>query len=145
MFRDSSPLSPPPATHTPIPRSLAFERSWRIIDWFPIYAWIQHFIHGIEEYIWLLYNNGTLNCRPLSSGTGNQDRQDGQDRQDLVLVEVPELSQSICCHGNQVWLLLSNGELYHRRQISLETPQGIDWLRSFINSRFVAVLTHLTL
>ena len=95
---------------------------------------MQHFIHGIEEYIWLLYNNGTLNCRPLSCGTASQ------DRQDLMLVDAPDQSRSICCHWNQVWLLLSNGELYQRRRISPETPQGVDWLRYCSSSSLLAIL-----
>jgi len=84
-----------------------------------------HFIHGIEESIWVLNSNGTLNCRPMNC----HDRQDRQDYQDLISIEVPHQAHSLCCHGNQVWLLLSNGELYQRRQISPETPQGVDWFR----------------
>lgn len=71
----------------------------------------------MEDYIWLLHSSGTLSCRSVRSP------------KKVTTVDVPGIVAQLCCQGDQVFILLTNGALYGRSRLAHQTPIGAGWQR----------------
>lgn len=72
---------------------------------------------AVEDYIWMLHSSGTLSCRSVKSP------------KKVTTVDVPGIVSQLCCHGDQVFVLLTNGALYGRSRLCHQTPTGAGWQR----------------
>ena len=71
----------------------------------------------MNDFVWMLHVNGWLSCRSVKSP------------KKMVLVEVPGTVSQLCCHNEFVFILLTNGTLYRRSRVTLESPMGVGWQR----------------
>lgn len=71
-----------------------------------------------EDYIWMLHLDGALSFRSARTPSS------------VSLVEVPgnDVLQ-VRCLGNQILLLLSDGEVYQRSRVTSSSPMGFSWQR----------------
>lgn len=65
----------------------------------------------------MLHSSGSLTCRPVRSP------------KKVTTVDVPGIITQLCCHGDQVYVLLTNGALFSRSRLVHRTPTGTGWHR----------------
>lgn len=83
------------------------------------FCFVQDYLTEVaEDYVWMLHSmDGTLSFRSARTPSV------------VFLVEIPGNVLQLCCLGNQILLLLDDGELYKRSRVTTSSPMGFCWQR----------------